>query len=376
MKIALVGTRGVPANYGGFETCAEEIGVGLAERGHDVIAYCRPGNAEGNPAAYAGVKLVYRPFIDKKSLGTLSHTFASMAHAVRQDFDVIMLFNAGNSPSCILPKLFRVPVAVNVDGLEWKRAKWGRIASRYYQIAEWISCRLADRIVSDSRGIQAYYEERYREQSSFIAYGGRIETSEKPEILVEYGLEPNEYFFVASRLEPENHADLTVEAYSRVTTDKKLVIAGGANWASPYVERIKATKDPRVVFLGPVYKPGHIKELHCNAYAYVHGNEVGGTNPALLKALGYGNCVLALDVSFNAEVLADGKAGVLYDMDIEDLAVKLQRLVDNPHEVETFRARGPARILEAYQWDAVTADYEQLLERVASGYYKSKRPSD
>lgn len=376
MKVALIGTRGVPANYGGFETCAEEIGVGLAARGHEVVAYCRPGNAPGDPGEYLGVKLVYRPYIDKKSLGTLTHTTLSMAHAVRRDFDVIMLFNAGNSPICILPKLFRTPVALNVDGLEWKRAKWGPIAKRYYQMAEWVACRLGDRIVSDSRGIQAYYQQRYRTPSTFIAYGGRVETSDKPEILQEYGLEPDEYFFVASRLEPENHADLTVEAFAKVRTDKKLVIAGGANWDSPYVERIRATTDPRVMFLGPVYTPGHIKELHCNAYAYVHGNEVGGTNPALLKALGYGNCVLALNVVFNAEVLAGGEAGVLYEMDADDLAGKLQRMVDRPDEVEEFRRRGPARILEAYQWDAVTADYERLLERLMSGYYNSHRESD
>src|SRR4051794_34129787 len=162
MKIALIGTRGVPANYGGFETCAEEIAIGLAERGHDVTAYCRPGNAEGDPSEFEGVHLVYRPFIDAKSLGTITHTFMSMIHAVRQDFDVLMVFNAANSPVCAVGRLWRKPVAINVDGLEWKRAKWGRFAKRYYQIGEWVSCRLGHRIVSDSRAIQDYYEKRYK----------------------------------------------------------------------------------------------------------------------------------------------------------------------------------------------------------------------
>lgn len=374
MKIALIGTRGVPANYGGFETCAEELGVALAEKGHEVVAYCRPGNAEGNPTEYKGVKLVYRPFINSKSLGTLSHTANSLIHAVRQDYDVLMVFNAGNAPLCVIPRLLGKRVAINVDGLEWKRAKWGKAAKLYYQFGEWTATKLANRIVSDSRAIQDYYIERYKTPSTFIAYGAHVETSQRPEILEEYGLRPDEYFFVASRLEPENLADITIDAFEKVDTDKYLVIAGGANWDSPFVRRLQETKDPRVKLLGPVYKPGHIHELHTNCYAYVHGNQVGGTNPALLKALGYGNCVLAVDVAFNAEVVAD--AAVLYRKDPVDLADKMQKLVDDPESVKRYRQLAPKRIEEAYQWPMVSNDYEALFRNLVSGHYKKSTPSD
>lgn len=374
MRIALIGTRGVPANYGGFETCAEEIGVALAARGHQVTAYCRPGNAEGNPPQYRGVDLVYRPFIDSKSLGTLSHTANCLLHAVRQDFDVLMVFNAGNGPLCVVPRLLGKKVAINVDGLEWKRAKWGRAAKLYYQFGEWTATKLAHRIVSDSRAIQDYYLERFKTPSTFIAYGAHIESSQRPEILDEYGLNPGEYLFVASRLEPENNADTTIAAFRKVHTDKVLVIAGGANWKSPFVERLSRTQDPRVKLLGPVYKPGHIHELHANCYAYVHGNEVGGTNPALLKALGYGNCVLALDVPFNAEAVAD--AAVLYKKDPDDLAQKMQMLIDDPQLAQSYRERAPLRIKEAYRWSAVSEDYERLFQGLIEGKYIGRRPAD
>jgi glycosyltransferase involved in cell wall biosynthesis len=374
VRVALIGTRGIPANYGGFETCAEELAVGLAAHGHEVTVYCRPGNAPGDPSEFQGVRLIYRKLIDTKSLGTISHTTSSLLHAVRQDFDVLMIFNAGNGPLCVIPRLLRKRFAVNVDGLEWKRAKWGRAVKLYYQFGEWCSAHLADRIVSDSRAIQAYYDERFSTPSTFIAYGAHVEGSTNPSILEEYDLAPGEYFFVASRLEPENNADITVRAFEQVKTDKKLIIAGGANWDSPFVDKLKQTTDPRIVLLGPVYKEGHIQELHAHCYAYVHGNEVGGTNPALLKALGYGNCVLALDVPFNAEVVAD--AALLYQKDAADLAAKMQRLVDEPELAADYRKRAPVRIDEAYQWDAVVRDYEMLFERLIDGYYAKRQPSD
>ena len=375
MRIALIGTRGIPARYGGFETCAEEVAVGLASRGHEVVAYCRPGNAPGDPADYRGVSLVYRDFKDSKSLGTITHTANSLVHALRQDFDVLMIFNAGNGPLCVIPRLLRRRFAVNVDGLEWKRAKWGRLVKLYYQFGEWCSAHTATRIVSDSRAIQAYYDERFKTPSTFIAYGAHVVDPSPPTILSEYGLEPHEYLFVASRLEPENNADITIDAFAGVKTNKKLVIAGGANWESDYVDRLKRTTDPRVQLLGPVYKDGHIEQLHLHCYAYVHGNEVGGTNPALLKALGYGNCVLALNVAFNAEVVRD--AAVLYEKDPRSLAQKMQELIDDEAAAAEYRRRAPLRIKDAYQWDAVVEDYERLFARMADGYYeKQERPSD
>jgi len=374
MRVALIGTRGVPANYGGFETCAEEVSVGLVERGHDVTAYCRPGNAQGNPEEFKGVKLIYKSFVNSKVLGTLSHTFNSLLHAVRQNYDSILIFNAANGPICLLPRLFGQKIAINVDGLEWKRAKWGHIGKLYYQFGEWASTKTCHRIISDARGIQDYYHERFKTPSTYIAYGAHIEGSKNPEILKEYDLEPGEYFLSASRLEPENNADITAQAFAKVKTSKKMAVAGGANWDSPFIKRMKQVQDDRIRLLGPVYKEGHIQELHANCYGYIHGNEVGGTGPALLKALGYGNCIVALDVNFNRETAQD--AALYYKKNPNNLAEKIQQLVDDPALAAKLREAAPKRIEQDYQWSKVIDDYEKLMQRVASDYYKENPDSD
>ncbi len=357
MKIAIVGTRGIPAKYGGFETCAEELSTGLVKRGHRVLVSCRRYLYKETPSHYRGVELCYPPSIPGKVTDTFSHTFFSILRVLVWAPDVILIFNSANSPLALLPRLFGKRVVINVDGLEWKRAKWGRVARLYYKFAEFFSTVAANIIVSDAITIKDYYLRKYKSDSVFIPYGAYIINSRNPDILNRYGLKPDGYFFIGSRLEPENHQDLAVEAFRSVQTDKLLVIAGGANWNSPYVRRIRQTFDERVRFLGPVYKPGHIEEMHCGCYAYIHGNEVGGTNPALLKAMGCGNCVIALDVSFNREVLGD--AG-LYFKDSLELREHIELLLKNPHYVTEFRDRARTRVKKLYRWEKVVEDYEEV----------------
>ena len=222
--------------------------------------------------------------------------------------------------------------------------------------------------------IQKYYDETYKCPSTFIAYGAKIETAENPSILDTYGVKTGEYFLVASRLEPENNADITVKAFEKVKTEKKLLIAGGANYKSSFITDLMKTTDPRIKFLGPIYTPGHIKELHCGAYAYVHGNEVGGTNPALLKALGYGNCVLSYNGVYNTEVV--GPAALLYEKSVEDLREKMQFIVDRPETAKEYRKKAVERIKEHYTWDKITAGYERMFKNIITNYYKTNKESD
>tara|TARA_B100000029_G_C17433797_1_gene908898 strand:- start:279 stop:1109 length:831 start_codon:yes stop_codon:yes gene_type:complete len=271
--------------------------------------------------------------------------------------------NAANGPLCLIPKIFGKKVVINVDGLEWKRKKWGWVAKKYYLFSEWFCSIIATRIISDAIGIKEYYKKKYKTDSTFIAYGANIEKSNNVGILEEYGLKPNEYFFVASRLEPENNADITIKAMELLNTDKKLIIAGGANYKSNYIKNIMQTKDERIKFLGPIYKDGHIKELHCNCFAYIHGNEVGGTNPALLKAMGYGNMVFALDNIFNNEVLDD--AGISYSYNPKDLAKKLQQIIDKPADRIKYQSRAINRIINHYSWPKITNDYIRLFESLS-----------
>ncbi|MCM8768589.1 MAG: DUF1972 domain-containing protein [Candidatus Omnitrophica bacterium] len=363
MKIALIGTRGVPAKYGGFETCAEELALGLVRKGHRVLVSCRRYLYPERQRKYEGVELCYPPSLPGKISDTFSHTFFSLLSVIPWQPDAILVFNAANSPLCLLPRLLGFKVAINVDGLEWKRKKWGRLAKAYYRLAEFFSCLIANEIVADAKAIADYYWRRFHRRTVFIPYGAHLIRPKNPEILSQYGLRPKEYLFIASRLEPENHQDLAVAAFQKTKTDKLLVIAGGANWNSPYVRQLLQTKDPRIRLIGPVYASGHIEELHCHAYAYIHGNEVGGTNPALLKAMGCGNCILALDVPFNREVLAD--TGLFFSQSAEDLQNKLNYVLSHPEETKKLGEKARERVSIHYRWEDVVNSYQHLFSQLA-----------
>lgn len=365
MRIALIGTRGVPAQYGGFETCVEEIGRRLVERGHDVTVYCRSGYYVQRLESFLGMRLVYLPNLKRKSLDTLSHTYLSVLHAMMQPYDVLMVFNAANSPALLLPRLLGKKIAINTDGLEWKRGKWGTIAKRYYKFSEWLSTRLAHRIVADSTGIQDYYKKCYGIDTTYIAYGAYISQRRKPELLDTLGLSSGEYFLQITRFEPENNPLLTVSAYKRIQTDKKLVLVGGVPYESEYSRQIMALAAENILLPGPIYDKELLNELWCNCYTYIHGNEVGGTNPALLQTMACGCFTIAIDVPFSRDVLKDG--GIYFEKTTDDLALKMQWALHHSAELNDFKMNAVTRIREHFSWDKVTDGYESLFRELMSG---------
>jgi glycosyltransferase involved in cell wall biosynthesis len=365
MKIAILGTRGIPANYGGFETFAEQLGVRLAARGHEVTVYCRKHYATASDGTYNGVKLVTLPTIQHKYFDTIIHTFLSTLHALPRQFDVILICNAANSVFAWMPRVLGVPTLVNVDGLERKRKKWNWIGQHYYQLSEWLSTFLPTAIVTDAQVIQDYYATRYGKQSSMIAYGAEVARRAEPEALQKYGLQPNQYVLYVSRLEPENNAHLAIEAYRNLNTDWPLVIVGGAPYAEEYIAQLKRMAseagEDRVKFLGFVFGEDY-RALQQNAYCYVHATEVGGTHPALIEAMGAGNCALTLDTPENREVL--GEAGLLYG-NAAELTELLQQVLADPALIEEYRRRAMTRVLQLYNWEQITNEYEDLLARLA-----------
>ena len=364
MKIAILGTRGIPSGYSGYEQFAEELGVRLIERGHDVTVYCRAPLFRDRPPTYRGIRLVYLPSVETRSLSTYSAMAIASLHASFRDYDVIVACNVATSPFCLLPKLGGKRIVINVDGLEWLRPKWGGLARRLFKLSARLSKHVADVLVTDAEAMRQRYAEEFGAESVFIAYGASIGVSEHPEVLDTYGLSARNYLLTASRLVPDNNPDLIIEAFSGVRTDMVLAMAGGVPYASPFVERLKHAAGERVKLLGHIDDADRIKELHCNAYAYVHGHEFGGTNPALLKALGFGNCVLALDTPFNREVLVGGY-GVLFKKDVNDLREHLQAIVDQPERQAAMARRAPDRIREAYTWERITDQYEALFASLA-----------
>lgn len=365
LRIALCGARGLPHTYGGAEAFFLDLAPRLVERGHEVIVYNRRSLFRDRPKEYKGVRLLYLPSLETKSLGTPTHTLACVLDVLLRRVDVMMAVNVANAFHLIIPRLFGKKVACNVDGLDWLRDKWGPLGKRYfYWNARAVGKICPKGIVTDAYEMRRIYLEEFHTPSACIAYGANIETSEDPEIVRRYGLEPGGYYLICSRLVPENNADVILEGFQRVRTDRLLAIAGEANYRSAFVERLQASAGPRVRFLGHVADAAHVRELHCHCYAYLHGHQMGGTNPSLLKALGYGNLVLALRTAFNQEVL--GEYGILF-ANADELAVKLQYVEDNPEVAARFRRRAPQRICEAYTWEHITDQYEELFLQLAAG---------
>ncbi len=362
MRIAILGTRGIPASYGGFETFAEHLATRLVARGHEVTVYCRAHYVSPRQMEYHGVRLKVLPTIRHKYLDTVIHTFISAIHAVSGRFDAALICNAANAPFSSVLRLTGTPVAINVDGLEYKRKKWNRLGRSYYQLAEYLSKLLPNEMVTDAQVIQDYYLARHNARSTMIAYGSEVERRPDRELVRKWRVEPNRYVLYVSRLEPENNAHLVIEAFKKVRTAYRLLVVGDAPYAEEYIKDLKARArgDKRIVFTGFVFGQDY-RALQQNAYCYVHATEVGGTHPALLEAMGYGNCVLTLATPENLEVVGD--AGVSYS-DEFDLAEKLQRVLRDGSLVHAYRQRAQLRIRSHYDWDRVVDQYEQLFARM------------
>lgn len=358
----MLGTRGVPAQYGGFETAVDEIGRRLVCAGHDVVVYCRnPGQTRRD---HLGMRLVNLPAVRRKSLETLSHTAVSSAHAVvRARPDVAVVFNPANAPFVPLLRAARIPTAVHVDGLEWKRAKWAGAGARYFRWAERASVRWGDEIIADSRGIADHVRTTYGREAVFLPYGAPVVRPGATRLLP-LGLQPRGYHLVVARFAPENHVREVVEGYRASTAQLPLVVVGDAPYESAYAGevRVAAGDDPRVRLLGPVYDRPLLDELYGNALSYVHGHSVGGTNPSLLQAMGAGAPVSAYDVVFNREV-TDGFAR--YWTTPGELATVLAGDEADVAAAEERGEKGRSHAERTYRWDEVAAGYEALCRTLA-----------
>lgn len=366
MRIAILGTRGIPANYGGFETFAQELSTRLVARGHDVSVYCRPHYVTTSLERYEGVRLVHLPTVRHKYFDTVAHTFLSAVHAtVRGRYDIVLMCNAANAIFSPWPRLTGARVALNVDGIERLRKKWNALGRAWYLMSERLATWLPNAIVTDAEVIETYYRAHYDAASTFIPYGCTVGREAGLDTLQRFGLAPDGYVLYVSRLEPENNAHAVIEGFEKARLDCKLVVVGDAPYAREYISTLKRLAGPRVVFTGGVYGDGY-RELQCHARCYVHATEVGGTHPALVEAMGFGNCILAHDVPENREVLAG--AGLFFDAHRPDtLAARLTELAANPEVVERYRERAAARARDAYSWDRVTEQYERLFIELRQG---------
>jgi glycosyltransferase involved in cell wall biosynthesis len=379
MNVAVLGTRGIPASYSGFETAVEQITSRLVERGHTVTVYCRPHVVDPSMQTWKGARLIHLRTIRNKYLDTFVHTFLSAIHAAYVlKPDVALFFIAGNSPLCLITRGRGIPTLINIDGLDSNRRKWNRFAKTYLRWAERVSPRMATRAITDSHAVAQIFEKAFGKRIGVVPYGAEGPPETGTQTLERLGLEPRKYVLFVGRLEPENNPHLLVEAWARIPTEKtrgmSLVVVGGAPYASEYILRVRRAADPRVIFPGYVFGRGYW-ELQRNAYLFCAPTEVGGTHPVILEALVAGNCVLVNDYEPNSETVGD--AGVYFSGTdgVPDLARQLERLIDEPDVVEDYRARALERAKQ-YSWDAVATAYEQLLLDMSEGSGHGPLPLD
>lgn len=359
MKLAILGTRGVPPNYGGFETFAAELSTRLVQRGHEVWVYCRDAGGE----EWHGVQRIVLPAIGHKYLETVSHAFLSALDALRRDFDAVLVCNAANA--FVLPLLHaaRIPAAINVDGIERRRRKWNVLGRAVYSIGEAFSVSFADAVIADAEVIASYYREQYGQVPITIPYGADFPAEADSDVLGRIGVKAGEYLLYVSRFEPENNPLEVVQAYEKLESAPPLVMLGKGLYARELVDELHHHASDRVLFPGALYGRDY-RTLQRNALVYIQATEVGGTHPALIEAMASGGAVLAHDTPENREVGGDA-VGYFELRPVENLSGTIREWLSNPLKRDDFRARARKRAEEKYSWERVTDQYERLFQTIS-----------
>jgi len=375
LRIGILGTRGVPPRYGGFETFVGELSRRLVGRGHEVTVYCRGQRptANGEPS-WHGVRRIVLPAIRHKYFETVSHTFLSALDALRRDFDVILLCNAANAFVLPLLRAARIPVAINVDGIERRRRKWNVLGRAVYAAGESFSALFASRVVADAAVIAEYYREVHGIEPVMIPYGAELPEEKDSDVVERLGLTRGEYLLYVSRFEPENNPLEVVKAYEKFAVDRwplaedsvngqrstanHLVMVGSAPYARDLDAELRRHAGDRILFPGAIY--GHdYRTLQRNAMIYIQATEVGGTHPAMIEAMASGGCVVALDTPENREVGGEA-VGYFRLRPHETLSGVLSECAASPVLRDAMRHAARTRAAALYSWERVTEAYERL----------------
>lgn len=365
MKVAILGSRGVPNKYGGFERLAERLGLGLKEKGHDIDIFC-PHYRNHGESYWNNIKLIFikNPEHQLGAAGNFLFDFLSICKSLSKRYDIVyMLGYTSSSPFLWLLRLKAgSAMVINMDGLEWKRTKWNKYAKLYLRFAEMLAIRQAKYIIADSIAIQDYLKRKYGRTAVFIPYGADIFSSYNESILREYDLKSKKYFMLIARVEPENNIETIIKGFlnTNFSQEYPLVIVG--NYQVPfgrYLQKKYPSKNIR--FLGGIYDQEKLCNLRYFCLLYMHGHSVGGTNPALLEAMGCGALVAAHDNIFNREVLED--AG-LYFTHHEDVSRLMASVEKSPNHFDQFKQKAIRRIQEMYDWPDIIEHYKSLFNNI------------
>ncbi|MCC5928973.1 MAG: DUF1972 domain-containing protein [Cyclobacteriaceae bacterium] len=363
-KIAIIGTKGYPYVYGGYETFVKEIVERLNDK-LEIHIYCHKSLFKSRPSSVKGVFLHYVPAIETKTLSQLSHSFLSTIHAIFHNYDVLFFVNTANGPFGLLAKLFLKKIVINTDGVEWHRPKWKGLGSKYFYFSSWLTAKVFDVLISDSIEMQSLYKKLFKRDSIVIAYGANIKFDVSEKSFSNFGLQTAEYFLIVGRLIPDNNADIIVKGYLKSGSSKKLVIVGDVPYKDKFVDYIKSFQSDSILFTGYVTDQEELFQLYSNSFAYLHGHEYGGTNPTLLKALAYGCAILALDTPFSREVLADDEYGLYFIKDLNSVAECIRFAESNVDKLNMLRKIARNRITDNYTWEKVAGQYLDLFSEMS-----------
>lgn len=356
-SIAIIGSRGYPYVYSGYETLVKHLAEGLIAKKVQVRVYCHAPLFKNKPKTVNGVELVYIPTIASKSLAQPIQSLFSFLHLVLHRVDAVLVVNVSNGPYGIITKLFKIPTLINVDGMEWLRPKWKGMGASYFKWGAKMATKWMDRIVTDAVAMQDVYQKTFHKDSVVIAYGAEANQGANEKFLAEWQLQKHDYYLIVGRMIPDNNADIIIEGFLQTNTTKKLVIVGDVPYQDAYAERIKSFQDPRLVFTGYIKDQAALASLYAYCYAYFHGHEFGGTNPTLLKAMANGCAIAALDTVFNREVLQNESYGMYFQKNKYAVKAWIEYAENNPHALETIRAIIHQGITTNYTWETVVNQY-------------------
>ena len=357
LKISIIGSRGYPYVYSGYETLVKNIGERMVAKGVQVTVYCHSYLFDEKPKQLNGIQLKYIPTIKSKSLSQPIHSFFAFWHAAFSNADVVLVLNVSNGPFGFITRLFKKPTLINVDGLEWLRPKWKGIGASYFKWSAKMAVKLMDLIVTDAIAMQTIYKKEFNADSVVITYGADGNKGASENLLNKWQLHSQDYYLIVGRMIPDNNSDIIIEGFINSSSTKKMVIVGDVPYQDAYATKIKSYQDDRLVFTGYITNGDELASLYKYCYAYMHGHEFGGTNPTLLKAMANACAIGAIDTIFSREVLQNDSFGTYFKKNITSLIIWFQWAESNPAKLTQLRAIVSKGLNVKYDWELVTDLY-------------------
>lgn len=363
-KIAIIGSRGYPVVYSGFETLIKELVERINDK-YEITVYCHKHLFIDKPSKFNNVNLVYISTSKRKNLAQLIHSFKSFIHSTFiKKHDLIFAVNSANGFFGLIPKIRGIPTVINVDGIEWKRPKWSLLGKTFFYFSSMASTLFYTRIVTDAKEMFKLYQEKFNTESNVIEYGANINKNTNSDLIKKFNLKANNYYIIVGRLIPDNNSKEIISGFIASNSNKKLVIVGDVPYKDSYASSIKSIKDSRLVFLGYIKSRQTLDSLVHNSFAYFHGHEFGGTNPTLVEALSNNAKILAIDTVFSREVLNNGEYGLFFKKNNDSIKTLIQEIENDNSKIASFEGNGVKRINEKYNWRRISQLYRQTFEEL------------